>query len=141
MVRDRPDREDRGPEALYAFKRARRPDSIAGTRGYDRHPIVLTLLGFAMVATFITLIMMKRLSALVALIVVPGPGPMMLEGVRALAPTGVLSPLVPSTYLLVGMAKIELGEHQRFTLPWALGACAVMLAAALLFGIFPLRAG
>lgn len=50
----------------------------------------------------------------------------------------LLSPLVASTYLLVGMAKIELGEHQRFTLPWALGSCAVMLIASLLLGVFPL---
>jgi CitMHS family citrate-Mg2+:H+ or citrate-Ca2+:H+ symporter len=50
----------------------------------------------------------------------------------------LLSPLVPSTYLLVGMARIEFGEHQRFTLPWALGACVVMLLAGLAFGIFPL---
>jgi citrate-Mg2+:H+ or citrate-Ca2+:H+ symporter, CitMHS family len=50
----------------------------------------------------------------------------------------LLSPLVASTYLLVGMAGIEFGEHQRFTLPWALGACLVMLVSALLFGLFPL---
>ena len=50
----------------------------------------------------------------------------------------LLSPLVPSTYLLVGMARVEFGEHQRFTLPWALGACVVMLLAGLAFGIFPL---
>jgi len=53
----------------------------------------------------------------------------------------LLSPLVPSTYLLVGLAQIEFGEHQRFTLPWALGACAVMLVSAILFGAFPLFAG
>lgn len=50
----------------------------------------------------------------------------------------LLSPLVPSTYLLVGLAKIEFGEHQRFTLLWALGSCFVMLASSLLFGIFPI---
>ncbi|MFC4312723.1 CitMHS family transporter [Steroidobacter flavus] len=50
----------------------------------------------------------------------------------------LLSPLVPSTYLLVGMARIEFGEHQRFSLRWALAACAVMLVSSLLFGIFPL---
>jgi CitMHS family citrate-Mg2+:H+ or citrate-Ca2+:H+ symporter len=50
----------------------------------------------------------------------------------------LLSPLVPSTYLLVSMVGIELGEHQRFTLRWALGAAAVMLLAALLIGAFPL---
>lgn len=49
----------------------------------------------------------------------------------------LLSPLVPSTYLLVGLAKIEFGEHQRFTLLWALGSCLVMLLSSLLFGIFP----
>ena len=52
----------------------------------------------------------------------------------------LLSPLVPSTYLLVGLAKIEFGEHQRFTLPWALGSCVVMLVSSLLFAIFPLVA-
>lgn len=52
----------------------------------------------------------------------------------------LLSPLVPSTYLLVSMVGIELGEHQRFTLRWALGAAAVMLLAALLIGAFPLSA-
>jgi CitMHS family citrate-Mg2+:H+ or citrate-Ca2+:H+ symporter len=43
----------------------------------------------------------------------------------------LLSPLVPSTYLLVGLAKIEFGEHQRFTLLWALGSCLVMLVSSL----------
>jgi CitMHS family citrate-Mg2+:H+ or citrate-Ca2+:H+ symporter len=50
----------------------------------------------------------------------------------------LLSPLVPSTYLLVGLAKVELGDHQRFTLPWALGSSVVMLLAALIFGVIPL---
>ncbi|MDB5100462.1 MAG: citN [Cyanobacteria bacterium RYN_339] len=50
----------------------------------------------------------------------------------------LLSPLVPSTYLLVGMAKVDIGDHQRFTLPWALGAAGVMLLGALATGAFPL---
>lgn len=50
----------------------------------------------------------------------------------------LLSPLVPSTYLLVALARIDFGEHLRFTMPWALAACAVMFVACLLFGIFPL---
>jgi len=49
----------------------------------------------------------------------------------------LLSPLVPSTYLLVGMAGIEFGEHQRFTLKWALGSCLVFLLACLVLGLFP----
>jgi CitMHS family citrate-Mg2+:H+ or citrate-Ca2+:H+ symporter len=52
----------------------------------------------------------------------------------------LLSPLVASTYLLVGMAGIELGEHQRFTLKWALLSCLVFLVACLAFGAFPFRA-
>lgn len=50
----------------------------------------------------------------------------------------LLSPLVASTYLLVGMAGIELGEHQRFTLRWALGSCVVFFLVALVTGNFPL---
>src|SRR5687768_10106047 len=61
----------------------------------------LSLLGFGMVLTFLTLIMTRRLSALVALIVVPvifaliggfasTMGGMMLDGIRTLAPTGVM---------------------------------------------------
>lgn len=62
---------------------------------------MLTFLGFAMVITFMYLIMTKRLSALIALILVPilfalfggfsaKIGPMMLEGISKLAPTGVM---------------------------------------------------
>ena len=50
----------------------------------------------------------------------------------------LLSPLVASTYLLVGMSGIELGEHQKFTLPWAAVSCVVFLIACLSFGAFPL---
>lgn len=53
----------------------------------------------------------------------------------------LLSPLVASTYLLVGFVGIEFGEHQRFTLKWAIGSFFVFFAAALLTGVFPLSAG
>ncbi|WP_193452914.1 CitMHS family transporter [Pseudomonas nitroreducens] len=53
-------------------------------------------------------------------------------------PVHLLSPLVPSTYLLVGLAKIDFGDHQRFTLKWAVLVCLAILAAALLLGLFPL---
>ncbi|NJO12533.1 MAG: CitMHS family transporter [Gammaproteobacteria bacterium] len=53
-------------------------------------------------------------------------------------PVHLLSPLVPSTYLLVGLAGVDFGDHQRFTLKWAILLCLVMLVAALLFGMFPL---
>ncbi|MGV2495306.1 CitMHS family transporter [Pelagerythrobacter aerophilus] len=52
----------------------------------------------------------------------------------------LLSPLVASTYLLVGFVGIELGEHQRFTLKWALGSFFVFFITSLLFGIFPFSA-
>jgi citrate-Mg2+:H+ or citrate-Ca2+:H+ symporter, CitMHS family len=53
-------------------------------------------------------------------------------------PVHLLSPLVPSTYLLVGLAGVEFGDHQRYSLKWATMVCLVMLAAALAFGLFPL---
>ena len=56
-------------------------------------------------------------------------------------PVHLLSPLVASTYLLVGLAGVEFGDHQRFTLAWAIGICLLMLVAALAFGLFPLSAG
>jgi CitMHS family citrate-Mg2+:H+ or citrate-Ca2+:H+ symporter len=54
------------------------------------------------------------------------------------APFHLLSPLVPSTYLLVSLAGVELGQHQRATLLWAVAASAVMTAACLATGAFPL---
>lgn len=55
-------------------------------------------------------------------------------------PVHLLSPLVASTYLLVGLAGVEFGDHQRFTLKWAALICLLMLVAALAFGLFPLAA-
>jgi CitMHS family citrate-Mg2+:H+ or citrate-Ca2+:H+ symporter len=52
-------------------------------------------------------------------------------------PVHLLSPLVASTYLLVGMAEVEFGDHQRYTLFWSLTASLVMLTAALVFGVIP----
>ncbi len=53
-------------------------------------------------------------------------------------PVHLLSPLVPSTYLLCGLAGIEFGQHQKFTIKWALITCMVMMVSALIFGVFPL---
>ncbi|RYL94358.1 citrate transporter [Sporolactobacillus sp. THM7-4] len=50
-------------------------------------------------------------------------------------PVHLFSPLVPSTYLLVGMVGAELGELQRFFLKWACGTAGVMIAVALILGI------
>lgn len=52
-------------------------------------------------------------------------------------PVHLLSPLVPSTYLLVGLVGIELGDHQRFTLKWSAITCAVLLAIGLATAVIP----
>lgn len=49
-------------------------------------------------------------------------------------PLHMSSPLVPAVYVLVGMAKVEFGDHTRFTVKWAVLTSLVVLAAAILFG-------
>ncbi|WP_194236404.1 CitMHS family transporter [Streptomyces acidicola] len=49
-----------------------------------------------------------------------------------------LSPLTASTFILVGMTGVQLGEHQRFIFRWAFGTTLVMTAAALATGALPL---
>ena len=49
-----------------------------------------------------------------------------------------VSPLTPATFLVAGLSGVELGAHQRFSIPWLFGASLVMTVAATLFGIFPL---
>ena len=46
----------------------------------------------------------------------------------------MLSPLVASTYLLVGLAGVSLEAHQRFTLKWAVATTLVMLVVTILTG-------
>ena len=46
----------------------------------------------------------------------------------------LLSPLVPSTYLLVGLNKIEFGDLQKFALLPAIGVSMVWLATAIVLG-------
>jgi CitMHS family citrate-Mg2+:H+ or citrate-Ca2+:H+ symporter len=43
-----------------------------------------------------------------------------------------LSPLTASTFLLIGLSGVELGEHQRFTFKWAWITTIVMTIAALM---------
>ncbi|MGW0776157.1 CitMHS family transporter [Streptomyces sp. NPDC002835] len=50
-------------------------------------------------------------------------------------PLHMSSPLVPAVYVLVGMAKVEFGDHTRFTVKWAALTCLVVLGAGILFGI------
>ncbi|BAP33359.1 CitMHS family citrate-magnesium (Mg2+):proton (H+) or citrate-calcium (Ca2+): proton (H+) symporter [Chryseobacterium sp. StRB126] len=46
----------------------------------------------------------------------------------------LLSPLVPSTYLLVSLAGVEYSDHLKYTLKWAIGSSVIMLIGALLLG-------
>lgn len=45
-----------------------------------------------------------------------------------------ISPLTASTFLLVGLAEVDLGEHQKHTFFWAWGTTIVMTIVALLTG-------
>jgi len=52
-------------------------------------------------------------------------------------PVHLLSPLVPSTYLLVGLAKVEFGDHQKFTIRWTVITSLIMLLVNLALGVIP----
>ncbi|MEV6171960.1 citrate:proton symporter [Streptomyces sp. NPDC051954] len=49
-----------------------------------------------------------------------------------------LSPMTASTFILIGMSGVQLGEHQRFIFKWAFATTLVMTAIALLTGAFRL---
>ena len=48
-----------------------------------------------------------------------------------------LSPLTPTTFLLVGLAGVDLGEHQKFTFKYAFLTTLVMTIVALIMGVLP----
>lgn len=50
-------------------------------------------------------------------------------------PLHMSSPLVPAVYVLVGMARVEFGDHTRFVVKWAALTSLLILGAGLLFGI------
>ncbi|WCE10192.1 CitMHS family transporter [Pseudomonas sp. JBR1] len=107
---------------------------------------MLTILSYTMIVCFMYLIMSKRLSPLVALILVPivfaclggfanGLGPMMLNGVKMLAPTGIMLTFAILYFCMMTDAglfnplikvilKIVKGDPQRIVLGTAvLGTC------------------
>ena len=49
-----------------------------------------------------------------------------------------LSPLVPATFILIGLVKVPFGDHQKFLLKWALLTNFVMTIVAILLGVIPL---
>lgn len=53
-------------------------------------------------------------------------------------PIHQLSPLVAANYVLMGVAGVEFGAHQKFTLKWAALLVVVMILSAGLLGVVPL---
>jgi CitMHS family citrate-Mg2+:H+ or citrate-Ca2+:H+ symporter len=49
-----------------------------------------------------------------------------------------VSPLTPATFLVVGLTRIELADHQKFTIPLLWGASVVMTIACVVLRILPL---
>jgi CitMHS family citrate-Mg2+:H+ or citrate-Ca2+:H+ symporter len=49
-----------------------------------------------------------------------------------------ISPLTPATFLLIGLCKIELGDHQKYTIPFAFGTTIVMTIVSIVIGLYPL---
>ncbi|ABW19345.1 CitMHS family transporter [Alkaliphilus oremlandii] len=45
-----------------------------------------------------------------------------------------VSPLTPATFLLVGLAGVDFGEHQKKTIPYSFTVTIVMLVASVVFG-------
>lgn len=49
----------------------------------------------------------------------------------------MVSPLVPATYLAIGLANVELKEHMKFSIPIYWIASIIMIFVGVLFGIVP----
>jgi citrate-Mg2+:H+ or citrate-Ca2+:H+ symporter, CitMHS family len=47
-----------------------------------------------------------------------------------------VSPLTPATFLIVGLAGVELGEHQKFSIPYLFATSVIMTFAAVAFRVF-----
>ncbi len=47
-----------------------------------------------------------------------------------------VSPLTPATFLIVGLAGVDLSEHQKFTIPFLLGASVLMTVICVATGVF-----
>ncbi|WP_367111649.1 CitMHS family transporter [uncultured Psychrobacter sp.] len=46
-----------------------------------------------------------------------------------------ISPLTASTFLLIGLAQVELADHQKFVFKWAFGTTIVMTIVAVITGV------
>ena len=52
----------------------------------------------------------------------------------------MVSPLVPATYLAIGLTDVELKDHMKFSIPIYWGISIVMLDIGVILGIVPLGA-
>ncbi len=50
----------------------------------------------------------------------------------------MISPLVPATFLAIGLVDVELKDHIRFSFKWLFGISLVMLLAGFLLGVIQL---
>jgi len=48
-----------------------------------------------------------------------------------------VSPLTPATFLIVGLTGVELGEHQKFSIPYLWAASIIMTITCAIIGVFP----
>jgi CitMHS family citrate-Mg2+:H+ or citrate-Ca2+:H+ symporter len=48
-----------------------------------------------------------------------------------------VSPLTPATFLISGLTGVELGEHQKFAIPFLWAASIIMTITCALIGVFP----
>ncbi len=48
-----------------------------------------------------------------------------------------LSPLTASTFILIGLCGVQLGDHQKFIFWWSFSVTLVMTAACLVMGVLP----
>lgn len=49
-----------------------------------------------------------------------------------------ISPLTPSTFLLIGLAGVDLADHQKFTFKWAFGTTIIMTIVSVILGVIPI---
>jgi len=128
-------RETLAPTARRHPAQARKSHSIV-----SEETTMLALLGLITVIVLLAAIITKRMSPLIALILIPVLAS--LAGGFGLDTSKFIvegfSPLTPATFLIVGLTGIDLGDHQKFAIPFLFGASVVMTIACVLFGVFPL---